>query len=64
MTDKTALFTEGDGVYHPANNVAVSLCSVLSKARLSRIDLVTIRAMGYTTRLLNGQEIGKVDVQV
>ena len=62
-SEKTAVFTERNGVYHPENKVAVALCSVLSKSRLSRIDLVTARAMGYTTRLQNGQEIGKVDVR-
>jgi len=57
---KIATFTEGHGIYYPANKEATAMCAILSKMRLTYPDLVAGRALGYDTRLVNGTEIGRV----
>ena len=48
---------DGEGYYLPANKVATGEGAKLSKMRLDRLDLVTIKSKGIRCCYTNGEEI-------
>lgn len=60
----TPHFTTDGQTYYPANKDAVALCAVLSRAKLSSVDIITLRAMGHDPRMTNGERIGGIDICV
>ncbi len=63
MTERTALFTHADGVFYPANKNAVAIGAIMSRRTLDATHFIIVRAHGYTPRLTDGREIGKVEVR-
>lgn len=63
MTERTAFFTHAEGVYFPANKNAVAVAAVLSRRVLDEGHMILVRTHGFTPRLTNGTEIGKVEVK-
>jgi hypothetical protein len=59
-----ALFTfhAESGQYIPANRVATTLCSQLSRRWANKGDILTMKSRGYRTLLQNGEEI-KVELK-
>lgn len=62
MTERTASFIQLDGVYYPANKNATAVAAILSRRTLLADHMLVVRSHGYTPRLTNGEEIGKLDV--
>jgi hypothetical protein len=50
-------------VYYPANKNANAVCAILSRMKLNASHMIVVRSRGYTPRLTNGTEIGKVEIQ-
>ncbi len=61
---KIATFTYGNGRYYPANKNAIAASSVLSMRFLRHYNMQEVRSLGYTPMLMDGTEIGKVDIKV
>lgn len=64
MTERTAAFLCDGDTYYPANKNATAVCTILSRMTLNATHMILVRAHGYTPRLMNGTEIGKVEVKV
>ena len=64
MTERLAMFTPDGDDYRPINKTAVAACAVMSKMRLSKQDIVTIKSQGFWTVLPDGKPIGEVDIVV
>lgn len=62
MTERTAAFLFDGNVYYPANKNAIAACVILSRRTLDITHMILVRTHGYTPRLLNGTEIGKVEI--
>ena len=63
MTERTAVFTTDGQHFYPANKNAVAVGVILSRRTLDATHMILVRSHGYTPRLTNGTEIGKVEVK-
>lgn len=62
---KIAKFTLGtDGIYYPSDKEAIAATAVVSRRFLRDDNIQMIRSAGWVPCLMNGQEIGKIDVKV
>lgn len=64
MTERLAMFTPDGDDYRPINKAAVAACAVMSKMKLSKLDIVTIKSKGFWTVLPDGKPICEVNIFV